>query len=404
MIINKLVTMRCIYFALFFISSIISDGYSQVGLDSLEHQKIKFFAESDVTTLVSFVQEYLTKRQKKKLKKTNFEILVSGDVSLVQTLPNTTIQISTEFIKALKHRTRLQLIEEQLGKKGLTYDFMYDYLFNFTNNVIHLKDYTSFSEEEMSYLNSEEFQNNALQLYRYGLLFTICHEYGHIVNKQERNATFAQRRIQESKADKFAIDLLDEMDISPACGLFPIDIFYILDTDGLTHEKLRSHPASIKRKADLHNANYLFFKSRLSKKGISEEEKIFFQQSLNNAKRSYLRIREDMLRDSQRTIDWYLENADKGDDFSQMKVGFSYMMGDNGLSQDNDKALKYLELSARQGNDFSQYWTGIMYQEYLGIYDRALYWLGEAKQQGNVMAEDAYNKLFNRIHRDTDGN
>ncbi|MGU3628725.1 tetratricopeptide repeat protein [Comamonas sp. C24C] len=90
----------------------------------------------------------------------------------------------------------------------------------------------------------------------------------------------------------------------------------------------------------------------------------------------------------QLTLQWYAQQAEKGDAEAQNNLGLAYANGD-GVPQDYIQAVQWFRKAADQGVALAQYCLGVSYRDAQGVPQdsaQASYWFRKAAEQGNVYA------------------
>ena len=93
---------------------------------------------------------------------------------------------------------------------------------------------------------------------------------------------------------------------------------------------------------------------------------------------------------------WLIEKADEGDPIAQNNLGYNYLYGLNGFSEDLDSAIKYLNMAAEQEQVNAMTTIGWIY--FTGEFgaekdnEQALYWNERASDLGFTIA--SYNMGF----------
>jgi uncharacterized protein len=102
------------------------------------------------------------------------------------------------------------------------------------------------------------------------------------------------------------------------------------------------------------------------------------------------------------TVQWYRENADKGDLDAQYKLGLLHLTG-KGALQDFGEAAKWLKLSAEQGHPQAQYHLGLIYRVGHGVQTdqgQAYKWLNLAAAAGVSQAVLVRNEVMRSLSAD----
>lgn len=76
------------------------------------------------------------------------------------------------------------------------------------------------------------------------------------------------------------------------------------------------------------------------------------------------------------------QSAEQGDDFSQLTVGETFLLGRSGVRGNKKKAIYWLDKAARQGNSEIQYFVSLFYRDHTPYTDKAIYWLTKAAREG----------------------
>jgi hypothetical protein len=99
------------------------------------------------------------------------------------------------------------------------------------------------------------------------------------------------------------------------------------------------------------------------------------------------------------TVQWYRENAEKGDLDAQYKLGLLHLTG-KGALQDFGEAAKWLRLSADQGHPQAQYQLGLVYRVGHGVpidQGQAYKWLNLAAAAGVNQAVLVRNEVMRSL-------
>lgn len=100
--------------------------------------------------------------------------------------------------------------------------------------------------------------------------------------------------------------------------------------------------------------------------------------------------------DTQKSIVYYRQAADKGDLYAQFNLGVSYDSG-KGVPQNFREAVKWYKRAAIQGASFAQYNLAIMYEQGRGVqksFEEAVYWYNKAALQGDSKAQNNLAYLY----------
>jgi hypothetical protein len=99
------------------------------------------------------------------------------------------------------------------------------------------------------------------------------------------------------------------------------------------------------------------------------------------------------------TVQWYRENAEKGDLDAQYKLGLLHLTG-KGALQDFGEAAKWLRLSAEQGHPQAQFQLGLIYRVGHGVptdQAQAYKWLNLAAAAGVNQAVLTRNEVMRSL-------
>lgn len=111
------------------------------------------------------------------------------------------------------------------------------------------------------------------------------------------------------------------------------------------------------------------------------------------------------------TLEWYLQNAEKGDASAQFELGRRYANGD-GVAEDKAEAMKWYRMAALLGYAESQFILGTWYDENFDEYngvpkdrEKAKEWYLKAAEQGHAKAQFQLAELLHyskeyRFHED----
>jgi uncharacterized protein len=102
------------------------------------------------------------------------------------------------------------------------------------------------------------------------------------------------------------------------------------------------------------------------------------------------------------TVEWYRENAEKGDLDAQYKLGLLHLTG-KGALQDFAEAAKWLKLAADQGHSLAQYHLGLIYRVGHGVptdQAQAYKWLNLAAAAGVSQAVLVRNEVLRQLSAD----
>jgi TPR repeat protein len=102
------------------------------------------------------------------------------------------------------------------------------------------------------------------------------------------------------------------------------------------------------------------------------------------------------------TVQWYRENAEKGDLDAQYKLGLLHLTG-KGALQDFGEAAKWLKLSAEQGHPQAQFQLGLIYRVGHGVPidpGQAYKWLNLAAAAGVNQAVLVRNEVMRSLSTD----
>lgn len=116
-------------------------------------------------------------------------------------------------------------------------------------------------------------------------------------------------------------------------------------------------------------------------------------------------LSEDSLKipdDRSITVQWYRENAEKGDLDAQYKLGLLHLTG-KGALQDFGEAAKWLKLSAEQGHPQAQFQLGLIYRVGHGVpidAGQAYKWLNLAAAAGVNQAVLVRNEIMRSLSTD----
>ncbi len=101
-------------------------------------------------------------------------------------------------------------------------------------------------------------------------------------------------------------------------------------------------------------------------------------------------------KDSKKTLEFYLESAEKGNAVSQAQLGRIYLLG-LGVDRDYMQALAWYQKSAEQGNGDAQANLGHMLEKGLGVepdIQKALDWYKKSIAQGSALGQILLGDLY----------
>lgn len=111
---------------------------------------------------------------------------------------------------------------------------------------------------------------------------------------------------------------------------------------------------------------------------------------------SKINLRSENNEEKEKSLNWFKEAAEGGNEFAQYTVGKVYLSDEYGC-KDTEKAMYYLNLSADQGNSFAQYTLGKVYlsDEYkIMDINKAVEYLIESADQDNEYAQYTLGKIY----------
>ncbi len=97
------------------------------------------------------------------------------------------------------------------------------------------------------------------------------------------------------------------------------------------------------------------------------------------------------------TFDEIKAKAEKGETDAQYELGICYWLGDKGITQNYQEAVKWLRKAAEKGYDAAQYNLGLMYEDGNGVekdYVEAAKWFLKAAEQGAFPAQDSLGRCY----------
>ncbi len=104
---------------------------------------------------------------------------------------------------------------------------------------------------------------------------------------------------------------------------------------------------------------------------------------------------EGTLKNYKKALYWHKKSAEQGNAYAQYSLGEMYHKGE-GTLKNYKKALYWLQKSAEQGISEAQFNLAIMYYDGNGVlknYKKSAYWMRKAYKNGNLGANEAWNKL-----------
>lgn len=111
---------------------------------------------------------------------------------------------------------------------------------------------------------------------------------------------------------------------------------------------------------------------------------------------SKINLRSENNEEKEKSLNWFKEAAEGGNEFAQYTLGKVYLSDEYGC-KDTEKAMYYLNLSADQGNSFAQYTLGKVYlsDEYkIMDINKAVEYLIESADQDNEYAQYTLGKIY----------
>lgn len=165
-----------------------------------------------------------------------------------------------------------------------------------------------------------------------------------------------------------------------------------MDNDAIVNEKDRTHPADINRLLNTSSKNYEFILN-LYTNASNDDEKNSLKKLLIKSQGDISKINDRLTEDKIRATEWYIKKAKEGLPYAQIKLGYLYTFGENGLKADNEKAMFWFDKAARQGDAYGQYRLAMMYELYRLDKNSAFYWYYESAKQGNYFAKLAIENM-----------